>query len=214
MGWVTFGPFAPFLLSTAAGLVAFGATSCAVAQSMEHPQPAATETPSLPSTLNDKTPCVQDAARFHGVNPWVLKAILSVESGFNPRAINRNSNSTVDVGLGQMNSMHFKELSAYGIAPGHLLDGCVATYVAAWHLAKQVRRHGNTWFGIASYHSATPCLNARYAGLLWNTLTAWRVVPGPKVRVSRIEDCGGSPSVSSRPHRGGGVSASIAFDSD
>ena len=97
MDWVTFGR------STAAALFACAAANCALAHSLEQPQPAPTEAPSLPSTLNDKTPCVQDAARYHGVNPWILKAILSVESGFNPRAVNRNSNSTVDVGLGQMN---------------------------------------------------------------------------------------------------------------
>ncbi len=171
--------------------------------------------PSLPAALNDRTPCVSDAAQYHGVNPWVLKAILKVESGFNPRAINRNANSSVDVGMGQMNSIHFKELSGFGIAPAHLLDGCVATYIAAWHLAKQMRKHGNTWYGIASYHSATPCFNGRYAGLLWNTLVSWKVLPGPNVRVPRIEECGGGtvaavPNVRRRPSSNAAVS--VAYD--
>lgn len=100
----------------------------------------------------------------------MLKAILKVESNFNPHAANRNANGTVDVGIAQINSMHFARLDKYGIKPAHLMDGCVSTYVAAWHLASKIREHGNTWFGIAAYHSTTPCQNERYRGLIWNTL--------------------------------------------
>ncbi len=138
----------------------------------------------------EATRCVTPAAQYHSVNPWVLRAILKVESGFNPGAINRNPNNTVDVGIAQMNSMHFKELQQHGVAPGHLLDGCIATYVAAWHLAKQMRVHGNTWFGIAAYHSATPCFNARYAGLLWNALLEMGAIAGDRIRVKSLEQCG------------------------
>lgn len=138
----------------------------------------------------EPTRCVTPAAQYHSVNPWVLKAILKVESGFNPTAVNRNPNNTVDVGIAQMNSMHFAELRQFGIAPGHLMDGCIATYVAAWHLAKQMKTYGNTWFGIAAYHSATPCFNSRYAGLLWNALVDMGAVAADKVRVKSLEQCG------------------------
>ena len=70
------------------------------------------------------------------------------------------------------------------------MDGCVASYVAAWHLARQIRTHGNSWFGVASYHSTSPCRNARYAGLVWNALVGWRVVAGPQVRVAGANSCG------------------------
>jgi hypothetical protein len=136
------------------------------------------------------TRCVAAAAQYHAVNPWALAAILKVESGFNPGAVNRNPNNTVDVGMAQINSMHFAELGRYGIAPEKLMDGCVATYVAAWHLAKQMRTYGNTWFGIGSYHSATPCFNTRYVGLVWNTLVDWRAVNGRRVKVQSLQDCG------------------------
>lgn len=136
------------------------------------------------------TRCVAAAAQYHAVNPWALAAILKVESGFNAGAVNRNPNNTVDVGMAQINSMHFAELGRYGIAPEKLMDGCVATYVAAWHLAKQMRTYGNTWFGIGSYHSATPCFNTRYVGLVWNTLVDWRTVNGRRVKVQSLQDCG------------------------
>ena len=144
----------------------------------------------LPRKLNQGSPCVTAAAEYHVVNPWVLKAILKIESDFKEKAVNRNANGTIDVGMAQINSIHFAKLARYGIAPTELLDGCKATYVAAWHLANQLRMHGNTWFGVASYHSVSTCQNTRYAGLLWNALTGWGVVAGPRVGVSSLRDCG------------------------
>lgn len=120
------------------------------------------------STANER--CIVPASLFHGVNFYVLRAILKVESGLNPNAINRNGNGTVDVGMGQFNSMHFKELAKFGITPGHLKDACISTYVTAWHLKKSIAAKGNTWEGIARYHSATPYFNQRYQILLRNEM--------------------------------------------
>jgi len=144
----------------------------------------------LPSQIDGPAPCVAQAAQYHGVNPWVLRAILKVESNFDPQAVNRNANGSIDVGMAQINSIHFAELGRWGVLPANLMDGCVATYVAAWHLARQIRRHGNSWFGVASYHSTSPCQNARYAGLVWNALAGWHVVAGPELRVRSLKDCG------------------------
>lgn len=155
------------------------------------------------------------AAEYHSVNPWVLRAILKVESDFNPRAVSRNSNGTLDVGMAQINSIHFAELAKYGIAPANLMDGCVATYVAAWHLAKQIRKYGNSWFGVASYHSASPCQNSRYTGLLWNALLGWGVVSGPRVAVPSLAACGYRAPAEGRAARTGPGARSaplIAFD--
>lgn len=165
----------------------------------------------ISSKLTQTAPCVAPAAEYHKVNPWVLKAILKVESNFNPRAANRNANGTVDVGIAQINSMHFARLGKYGITPAHLMDGCVSTYVAAWHLASKIREHGNTWFGIAAYHSTTPCQNERYRGLIWNTLVAWKVVGGPKVAVRSLAQCGYiAPGTAVRIVQGQGPA--LAFD--
>jgi soluble lytic murein transglycosylase-like protein len=148
------------------------------------------------------TRCVSAASEYHKVNPWVLKAILSVESNFRPGAVNRNQNGTLDVGMAQINSLHFRELAGYGIAPAHLMDACVATYVAAWHLAKQMRQRGNTWQAIGAYHSSTPCHNQRYAALVWNRLLSWRAVTGERLPVQSMEACriaSGQKATSTKP---------------
>jgi soluble lytic murein transglycosylase-like protein len=132
-----------------------------------------------PSTTSAKTPntphrpfassaerCVIPAAQQQGVSPQVLRAILQVESAMRPDVVQRNANGSIDVGMAQINSIHFPELSKWGITPQKLLDPCVATHVAAWHLKRGLMRHGNTWFGVAAYHSVTPEHNARYQILI------------------------------------------------
>ena len=158
--------------------------------------------------------CVLDAAHFHGVNPWLLRAVLKVESDFNARAVHRNGNGTLDVGMAQINSVHFAELARWGVAPASLLDGCVASYVAAWQLARQIRVHGNTWFGVASYHSGSPCHNARYAALLWNTLLSWGAVTGTRVPVASAKVCDSTAPANSRgdPSTSRIAAPALAFD--
>lgn len=134
--------------------------------------------------------CILPAATYHQVNAQILRAILVVESGLNPRAIGKNANGTFDIGLGQMNSMHFRELRQWGIAPEHLMDPCVSTYVAAWHLRRSMDQGGNTWAGIARYHSATPYFNQRYQALLFNELVKVGVLEGPPVRVPPLRPQG------------------------
>ena len=141
---------------------------------------------SITSYSQNKTPaftleserCILQAAQYQGVNPYILRAILRVESALKPGAVSRNSNGTVDIGIGQINSIHLRELSKYGIGPNHLLDACVGTYVAAWHLKKVSASGGNTWESIARYHSATPHHNRRYQLLLVNELISSGVIAG------------------------------------
>lgn len=101
----------------------------------------------------------------------------------NALAVNRNANGSIDVGIGQVNSIHFKELSAHGITPGSLLYPCVGSYVAAWHLGRQLKLHGNTWFAIGAYHSVTPYYNSRYQALIYNAMVDMHTVAGPKLTV-------------------------------
>lgn len=112
------------------------------------------------------TECLKPAATYHGVNPQLLLAVLTVESRLNPNAINKNTNGTVDIGMGQINSIHLPELQRYGLNAEHLKDACKATYVSAWMLRRGFNRYGNSWFAAAAYHSITPVHNLRYQGLL------------------------------------------------
>ncbi len=133
--------------------------------------------------------CIIPAADYHGVNQHILRAILRVESGLRPGIVSGNTNGTKDVGIGQINSMHFRELAQVGVMPEHLLNECVGTYVSAWYLRKAMNKHGNTWYGIAAYHSATPYYNNRYQVLLRNELIrsgalAGEILPVPPLRTS------------------------------
>ena len=120
-----------------------------------------------PKPLNK---CIVGAAQYHGVNPYLLRAILMVESRLNPKAVNVNLNGTRDIGVAQINSIHLPVLQNHGIKESHLMDGCVNTYVGAWLLRKQISRYGLNWFGIAAYHSTTPDKNFRYQVLVYNEM--------------------------------------------
>jgi len=123
----------------------------------------------LPSAA-DESACIPAAAAYHRVNTEVLRAVLTVESGLNPAARHHNGNGTVDLGIGQINSTHWPELARYGVKPAHLLDACTGSYVAAWHLARQMQRFGNTWYAVGAYHSQTLALNQRYQTLVYRQL--------------------------------------------
>lgn len=138
---------------------------------------------SVPTPPTNNEQCVSSASTYHQVNPAVLRAILMVESGLNAWEVRRNNNGTLDVGMAGINSIHFQEIAKFGIAPEQLLDACVATYVAAWHLKKGMHKYGNTWFGIAAYHSATPYLNHRYQIMIYNQLVKDHVITGQLLKV-------------------------------
>lgn len=99
--------------------------------------------------------CFVGAAQYHHVNPYILRAIAHVESGYNPRAINRNSNGTYDYGIMQINSSWFPTLHQWGIETSRLSDPCTNIYIGAWMLAKSMQTYGNTWQAIAGYNVGT-----------------------------------------------------------
>ena len=132
----------------------------------------------LGQTHPDVLACIAPAANFHAVNPYVLRSILNIEAGKKPSTISRNSDGSIDVGAGGINSKNFVELAKWGITPNHLLDPCISTYVSAWILSKKIRKYGNTWEGIATYHSTTPYYNRRYQILLQNDLVRLGVIEG------------------------------------
>lgn len=156
-----------------------------------------------PATAN-ATRCIEPAAAYHRVNAEVLRAILKVESSFRPDAIGKNRNGTVDVGIAQINSMHFPKLRQFDIHPNQLLDPCVGTYVAAWHLAKQIAAYGNTWFAIGAYHSVTPVHNSRYQGLIYKAVVQLRERPQSSDRQKTIS-AGTSIEIPAQPIQDGRI---------
>lgn len=151
--------------------------------------------------------CIDDAALAAGVNPFVLRAIGWQESHLDPGAINRNRNGTLDLGAFQINTIHLKTLSRFGISPGALADGCLSSRVAAWHLKNQVLRFGNSWTAVGAYHSVTPALNAAYASRIAAILLSWGVLPpsGPLPAAPpppRSRGRAGTPLVAAPPDDG------------
>lgn len=117
--------------------------------------------------------CFDEAAAYHHVNPHVLRAIAWVESRNRPDARNVNQNGSIDYGVMQVNSIHLRKLSEYGVDASTLMEPCKNVYIAAWHLRKQVDRYGNTWAAVGAYHSATPTLRDGYAAKVQAVLRRW-----------------------------------------
>lgn len=130
--------------------------------------------------------CVEHASQFHHVNPSILRAIIMVETGGKPLTVSKNSNNTLDYGTAGINTVHLPELKKYGIASSDLMNPCINVYVAAWHLRKKMSQFGNTWYGIAAYHSTTPYYNNRYQILLTNALIDLGVIQGHKQLVPKL----------------------------
>lgn len=151
---------------------------------------AAADAPQLFSTEAEQ--CIVPASTYHGVNPYVLRSILKVESGLKPGALAKNLNGSVDIGIGQINSIHLKELAKFGIGPAHLQDSCIGTYVAAWHLKKAIADRGNTWEGVASYHSKTPYFNKRYQAMIINEMIRSGAMQGQLLPVPPLNQQGNS----------------------
>ena len=55
--------------------------------------------------------CFENAGNTYGINPTLLESIARVESNMNPKAINKNTNGTSDIGLMQINSAWLRSMS-------------------------------------------------------------------------------------------------------
>ena len=126
--------------------------------------------PSVPWQDNNR-PCWDEAARYHGVDPWLLYAIAKVESSYQPHLRSRmNRNGTYDFGLMQINSVHLPKLRRYGLDMSALANACASTYVGAWILREAQGRYGNTWKAIAAYNVGSLNTQGRYnTGLKYAT---------------------------------------------
>ena len=114
--------------------------------------------------------CLDDAAVYHGVDSTLLHAIAKHESGMNPRAVNRNTNGTEDLGLMQINSSWLPKLERTGVTRARLFDACVNAYVGAWILASNFERYGHTWDAVGAYNASSPDKQIRYATQIYNVL--------------------------------------------
>lgn len=130
-----------------------------------------------------------------GVPPLLVRAIMDVESSAHPWTVNvegkdlypRKSEDalrlvrtalargeSVDVGLMQINSYWIYKLR---LSPDIVLDPFVNLTVGAWILAQELKRYGNNWKGVGSYHtpaSRNPVRAKKYAERVYKKMGGHR----------------------------------------
>lgn len=107
--------------------------------------------------------CFEQAEATYGIHRDLLRAIAQQESGMNPQAINRNANGSVDIGLMQINSQWWPQLTRAGYDQAWLREPCYNVMFGAWILARNVARHGMSWEAVGAYHSPTGWRANHYA---------------------------------------------------
>ena len=115
--------------------------------------------------------CIQEAAQCFKINPLIIKAIIWQESNNQQNVVNFNSNKTQDIGVMQINSVHFSALRLLGISEQELRENsCANIFSGTWILNQSIQNHGYSWEGIGKYHSKTPYYRDRYVSKLITTL--------------------------------------------
>ncbi|MFA6189763.1 MAG: lytic transglycosylase domain-containing protein [Sulfuricurvum sp.] len=97
----------------------------------------------------------QKAGAHYNIPPILLQNIASIESSGNPNAIRHNDNGSNDYGLMQINSIHFRRLSAWGINERNILNPEINIFVGGWLLSEHIKERGFNWNSIGNYHSKT-----------------------------------------------------------
>jgi soluble lytic murein transglycosylase-like protein len=118
--------------------------------------------------------CYDDAALYHNVNPWILRAIAAQESKFNPTVQHpMNTDGSLDIGMMGINSVHLTELARHGISANDLRDECKSVFVAGWRLRKMVDKYGNNWDAVGAYNSKTPSKRDVYKEKIRRIIDFW-----------------------------------------
>lgn len=114
--------------------------------------------------------CIYASSQKYGIHPHILWAIASNESRFQPAAIGKNTNGTVDIGLMQINSSWLPKLQKMNISRSDLFDPCTSIDVGAWILAHNIHQYGYTWTAIGAYNAKSEKKRQRYALKIWKEL--------------------------------------------
>lgn len=120
-----------------------------------------------PTVYAQHSDCVHEAAQCFKINPLIIKAIIWQESNNRQHVVNINTNKTLDVGIMQVNSIHFKILKSQGISERELRENsCTNIFSGTWILNQVIKDNGYSWEGIGRYHSKTPHYRDRYVSRL------------------------------------------------
>lgn len=138
---------------------------------------------------------LEKASMRWGLPSLLVRAVMDVESSAHPWTVNvagrdhypreseealRLVNSalakgkSVDVGLMQINSYWVHK---FQLSPDVVLDPAVNLTIGAWILAQELKRYGNNWKGIGSYHtpaSRNPVRAKKYAERVYKKMGGHR----------------------------------------
>lgn len=112
--------------------------------------------------------CFEEAGKKYNISPRLLMGIARVESGLNPRALNKNPNGSTDMGLMQINSAWLKTLKVTG--DDLMNDACLNTMTGAWVLRQCVDRFGYTWEAVGCYNAYSKEKRVNYAWKVFHKL--------------------------------------------
>lgn len=102
------------------------------------------------------------AGARYNIPPLLLKNIATIESAGNPNAIRLNDNGSKDYGLMQINSIHFRKLSQWGISERNILNPQINIFVGSWLLSEHIKERGFNLQAIGNYHSKTQVYKERW----------------------------------------------------
>jgi soluble lytic murein transglycosylase-like protein len=111
-----------------------------------------------------------EAGEHFGIPPLLLKKIATIESDLDANCIFRNKNGTIDYGIMQINSCHFKELSKYGISKTNIMHPRINIFAGAAILARHIKNEGFNIEAISHYHSRTPKYKEKWSAKLISEL--------------------------------------------
>ncbi|MBI3593219.1 MAG: lytic transglycosylase domain-containing protein, partial [Nitrospirae bacterium] len=112
--------------------------------------------------------CFEEAGRAYGINPLLIEGIAKTESNLNPKALNKNQNGSVDMGLMQVNSFWIKAL---GLSPHELIsDPCYNTMAGTRILRECINRLGYTWEAVGCYNAKSMNKKVAYSWKIFNKL--------------------------------------------
>lgn len=144
--------------------------------------------------------CFEEAGQRYNINPRLLRSIAQVESGLNPRAVNKNPNGSMDLGLMQINSAWLRTID---VTREELMNNaCLNTMTGAFVLRQCINRHGYTWGAVGCYNAYSSEKRVIYAWKVFhklkgtpNTSNAVAVNPGQEAkRYVSTRKTGGSRS--------------------
>lgn len=125
-----------------------------------------------PASFAQPTDCISEVAHCFQINPLIIRAIIFKESGNRRNVFNKNKNNTIDVGIMQINSLHFPSLMKMGISERQLRESsCINIFSGTWILKQRIQHHGYTWDSIGMYHSRTPYYHDKYVNGLISVIT-------------------------------------------